>query len=55
MKSNEMKKAYTEPQTLVYALYGESQILAGSPFVGTQPQVVPPDVDDEDTDLTPDE
>ena len=50
-----MKKAYTEPQTLVYALYGESPILGVSPNLDTKPQVVPPDVDDEDTDLTPDE
>ena len=50
-----MKKAYAEPQTLVYALYGESPILGASPYVGTEPQVVTPDVDDEDTDLTPDE
>ena len=55
MKSNEMKKAYAEPQTLVYALYGESPILAVSPYVGTEPQVVPPDEDPEDTELTPED
>lgn len=55
MKSNEMKKAYAEPQTLVYALYGESQILAGSPDVGTEPQVVTPDEDPEDTELIPED
>lgn len=43
-----MKKAYAEPQTLVYALYGESQILAASPNVSTEPEVVPPDEEIED-------
>ena len=48
MKSNEMKKAYAEPQTLVYALYGESPILAVSPNVSTQPEIVEPDEEIED-------
>ena len=48
MKSNEMKKAYAEPQTLVYALYGESLLLGTSPNVSTEPEVVPPDEEIED-------
>ncbi|WP_277065022.1 hypothetical protein [Prevotella aurantiaca] len=48
MKSNEMKKAYAEPQTLVYALYGESQILAGSPPPKFEPSIVEPDEETED-------
>ena len=48
MKSNEMKKAYAEPQTLVYALYGESLLLGTSPNVSTQPEIVEPDEETED-------
>lgn len=43
-----MKKAYAEPQTLVYALYGESLLLGASPNVSTEPEVVPPDEEIED-------
>jgi hypothetical protein len=48
MKSNEMKKAYAEPQTLVYALYGESPILAASPNPKFDTSVVEPDEETED-------
>lgn len=50
-----MKKAYAEPQTLVYALYGENLLLEASPYVSTQPEIVPPDEDPEDTELTPED
>lgn len=43
-----MKKAYAEPQTLVYALYGESLLLGASPKVSTESEVVPPDEEIED-------
>ena len=42
MKRNEKKKAYVEPQIMMYALAGECPILAGSPPISTTPTVVPP-------------
>jgi len=53
MKRNEKKKAYVEPQIMMYALAGECPILAGSPPVKTTPTVVDPDVDDDGTKLIP--
>ena len=53
MKQNEEKKAYIEPQILTFSLAGDCPILAGSPPVDTTPKVVPPDVDDDDTILEP--
>lgn len=53
MKRNETKKAYVEPQIMMFALAGECPILAGSPPVNTTPTVVPPTEDDEDIDLVP--
>ena len=43
--------AYVMPQTTIYTLVGECPILAGSPPVSTNPIVIPPTEDDEDTDL----
>ena len=45
--------AIVMPQTTIYTLVGECPILAGSPPVDTTPKVVPPDVDDDDTILEP--
>lgn len=53
MKRNEKKKAYVEPQIMMYALAGECPILAGSPPISTTPTVVDPTEDNEDTDLVP--
>jgi len=53
MKRNETKKAYVEPQIMMFALAGECPILAGSPPVNTNPTVVAPDEDDDDTNLVP--
>ena len=53
MKRNEKKKAYIEPQIMMYALAGECPILAGSPPVNTTPTVLDPDADDDDTNLVP--
>ena len=53
MKLNEEKKVYVEPQIVMFALAGDCPILAGSPPVKTTPTVVDPDVDDDDTNLVP--
>ena len=53
MKRKEKKKAYIEPQIMMYALAGECPILAGSPPISTNPTVVPPTEDDDDTNLVP--
>lgn len=53
MKRNETKKAYVEPQIMMFALAGEYPILAGSPPVNTNPTVVAPEEDDDDTNLVP--
>ena len=54
MKRNEKKKAYVEPQIMMYALAGECPILAGSPPIITTPTVVPPTEDYVYIDLVPD-
>ena len=51
MKCKNEKMGYVMPQTTIYTLVGECTILAGSPPVNTTPTVVPPDVDDDDTNL----
>ena len=53
MKRNETKKAYVEPQIMMFALAGDCPILAGSPPVNTTPTVIDPDEDDDDTNLVP--
>ncbi len=53
MKLNEEKKAYVEPQIVMFALAGDCPILAGSPPVNTTPTVLDPDKDDDDTNLVP--
>ena len=53
MKRNETKKAYLEPQIMMFALAGECPILAGSPPVNTTPTVLDPTEDNDDTDLVP--
>ena len=53
MKCKNEKMGYVMPQTIIYTLVGECPILAGSPPVDTTPKVVPPDVDDDDTILEP--
>ena len=40
MKLNEEKKAYVEPQIVMFALAGDCPILAGSPPVNTTPTVL---------------
>lgn len=51
MKCKNEKMGYVMPQTTIYTLVGECPILAGSPPVSTNPIVIPPTEDDEDTDL----
>ena len=53
MKRKEKKKAYIEPQIMMYALAGECPILAGSPPISTNPTVVPPTEHEDDTYLVP--
>lgn len=53
MKCKNEKMGYVMPQTTIYTLVGECPILAGSPPVSTNPTVVDPDVDDDDTNLVP--
>ena len=53
MKVKETKKAYLEPQILIFSLIEECSILAGSPPVNTTPTVINPDEDTEDTNLVP--
>ena len=51
MKCKNEKMGYVMPQTTIYTFVGECPILAGSPPVSTNPIVIPPTEDDEDTDL----
>ena len=53
MKCKNEKMGYFMPQTTIYTLVGECPILAGSPPVSTNPSVIPPTEDDEDTNLVP--
>ena len=53
MKCKNEKMGYVMPQTTIYTLVGECPILAGSPPVSTNPSVIPPTEDNEDTDLVP--
>lgn len=53
MELNKERKAYIEPQIKLHTVIVESLILAGSPPVNTNPSVIPPTEDDEDTNLVP--
>ena len=53
MKCKNEKMGYVMPQTTIYTLVGECPILAGSPPASTNPSVIPPTEDDEDTNLVP--
>ena len=53
MKCKNEKMGYVMPQTTIYTLVGECPILAGSPPVSTDPIIIPPTEDDDDTILEP--